>query len=549
MSGSLLSIEGLRLSIGGRPILRDVSLAIPRGGTHGLVGESGSGKSLTALAVMGLLPRAARVSGAIRFDGRDLVPLDERERRPLRGERIGMVFQEPMTALNPMQTVERQVAETLVIHGAAREPAMARARAQLARVGIGPALAARYPHQLSGGQRQRAVVAIATVLAPDLVIADEPTTALDVVRQREVLDLLLALVREDGASLMLITHDLAVVAEMAETITVLRAGEVVETTRSAELLGPARDAYTRALVAGAALAPAAVHAPAAALAPAAPAGSTGGEGTALELRDVTRTYGGGLFGGPRTEAVRGVSLAVPRGGAVGLVGGSGCGKSTLARIALALDRPTGGEVRVGGARVDHLSERDLVPHRRAMQIVFQDPNGSFDPRRRVGWSVAEPLHLLPELSRAERDERVAEALRRVHLSPDNAGRYPHEFSGGQRQRLAIARAIVTEPALVVADEPVSALDVSIRGRVLALFAELRARLGLAVLFISHDLAVVRAVTDEVAVMDEGLIVERGPTARVLASPRHEATRAFVAAAPDLEAAVRQRRASPATSPA
>ena len=533
----LLHVERLSLAIGGRPILRDVSLTIPRGGTHGLVGESGSGKSLTALAVAGLLPRHARASGAIRFEGRDLLPLSERERRPLRGKRIGMVFQEPMTALNPMQTVERQVAETLLIHGIGREPAVERARAQLARVGLGPALAARYPHQLSGGQRQRVVVAIATVLAPDLVIADEPTTALDVVRQREVLDLLSALVREDGASLLLITHDLAVVAEMVEAITVLRAGEVVETTRSAALLDPARDAYTRALVAGAALAPAV------------PAAPVEGGDTALELRDITRTFGGGLFGGTRTEAVRGVSLAVPRGGAVGLVGGSGCGKSTLARIALALDGPSSGEVHVGGARVDHLSERDLVPHRRAMQIVFQDPNGSFDPRRRVGWSVAEPLHLLPALTRAERDERVAEALRRVHLSPDDAGRYPHEFSGGQRQRLAIARAVVTEPALVVADEPVSALDVSIRGRVLALFAELRERLGLAVLFISHDLAVVRAVTDEVAVMDRGLIVERGPTADVLAAPKHEATRALVAAAPDLAAAVRQRRAMSATTPA
>ena len=542
---ALLDIEGLALAIGGRPILRGVDLTLPRGGAHGLVGESGSGKSITALAVMGLLPRGARASGSIRFDGHELVDRPERSHAALRGARIGMVFQEPMTALNPMQTVDRQVAETILIHGPVpREAAMERARAHLARIGIGAGLAGRHPHALSGGQRQRVVVAIATVLRPDLVIADEPTTALDVVRQREVLDLLREATGGD-ASLLLITHDLAVVAEMVDGITVLRDGRVVEATRSAALLDADRAPYTRALVEGSTL-PARQPTPAR---PATVGMAHDANAHALSLRGIVRDYGGGLLRGPATRAVDGVSLDVPRGGAVGLVGGSGCGKSTLARIALALDRPTAGAVHVDGERIDHLTEAALRPHRRRMQIVFQDPNGSFDPRRRVGWSVAEPLHLLPALTEPERRERVADALARVRLSPDDAGRYPHEFSGGQRQRLAIARAIVARPDLIVADEPVSALDVSVRASVLALFEELRATLGIATLLISHDLAVVRAVTDEVAVMEAGRIVERGPTAEVLASPRADATRALVRAAPDLASAVRRRAAGAATGPA
>ena len=528
--GAPLEIADLSLTIGGRPVLHDIDLALPAGGAHGLVGESGSGKSMTALATIGLLPHGSNVNGSIRFDGRELTDLPERERRALRGARIGMVFQEPMTALNPMQTVDAQVAETILLHeGVPREAAMERARAHLDRIGIGPRLASRHPHALSGGQRQRVVVAIATVLHPDLVIADEPTTALDVVRQREVLDLLSGIVREDGSSLLLITHDLAVVAEMVDAITVLRHGRVVEATEPTRLLDPDRHAYTRGLVEGSLLP-----------VPEARVGGTPDPPPALELRGIGKTYGGGLFGREATRAVDGVDLVVPRGGAVGLVGGSGCGKSTLARIALALDRPSEGEVHVAGTRIDHLSERALVPHRKRMQIVFQDPNGSFDPRCRVGWSVAEPMHAM-DLSDAERAERVATALGRVHLSPDDARRYPHEFSGGQRQRLAIARAIVNEPTLIVADEPVSALDVSIRAAVLALFTELRETLGLACLFISHDLTVVRAVTDEVAVMEAGRIVERGRTADVLREPTHEATRALVAAAPDLREAVARRR--------
>ena len=484
---------------------------------------------------MGLLPPDAKTGGGIAFDGVEMLDAPERELQRLRGDRIGMVFQEPMTALNPLQTVERQVAETIALHrSVGRNDAREMARAHLARVGIGGALAERYPHQLSGGQRQRVVVAIATVLGPDLVIADEPTTALDVVRQREVLDLLRELEADRGSALLLITHDLAVVADMADRITVLRDGRVVDRTEPAALRASDRPAYTAALVAGASL-PGLRPAPARSPEP------------VLSLRGIRRTYGGGLFGRSETVALDSVSLDVPRGGAVGLVGGSGSGKSTLARIALMLDRPSSGTVALDGTELTALPSRALAPHRRQMQIVFQDPNGSFDPRRRVGWSVGEPLHTLPGIPANERRERVADALRMVELSPDDAVRYPHEFSGGQRQRLAIARAIVTNPKLIVADEPVSALDVSVRRRVLELFARLREELGLAVLFIGHDLNVIRAVAHDVAVMHDGRIVERGPTERVFDAPEHPATRALIDAAPDLDAAIARRQAS-ATAP-
>ena len=529
MPDRLLDICDLSLAIGGVPILDRVSLSIAPGEAHGLVGESGSGKSLTALTIAGLLPRGSRASGRVEFASTDVLTAGEPALRRLRGDRIGMVFQEPMTALNPMQRADAQVAETVLLHrSVSREEATERARAQLARVGIDAALAERYPHQLSGGQRQRVVIAIATILAPDLVVADEPTTALDVVRQREVLDLLRELEAEHRSALLLISHDLAVVAEMADRITVMRDGRVVERTEPAELKAPERDPYTRTLVAGTSLQR---------LAPPPPADAA----PVLSLRAVSRVYGGG-WGRAPTVALDGVSLDVPRGGAVGLVGGSGSGKSTLARIALMLDRPTTGTVTLDGTELTQLSAKRLLQHRREMQIVFQDPNGSFDPRRRVGWSVAEGLHPLGPLARSEREDRVRDALERVGLDVDVAHRYPHEFSGGQRQRLAIARAVVSRPKLIVADEPVSALDVSVRGMVLDLFARLREELGVAILFIGHDLGVLRVVAHSVAVMHEGRIVERGATIDVLENPTHPATRALVQAAPDLDAAIAQAKA-------
>ena len=524
-----LAAEGLSVSIGERAILHDLAFELPHGRTLGLVGESGSGKSLTALAVIGLLPNANHVVGSIRLDGRELTTLSEPERRKLRGDAIGMIFQEPMTALNPMQRAVDQVAETVMLHrDVGRAEARSLATAQLERVGLSAALGERYPHQLSGGQRQRVVVAIATVLRPGLVIADEPTTALDVVRQRQVLSLLSELVEQDGASLLFISHDLAVVAEMADEIAVMRNGRIVDRTRPGRLDTSERDTYTRALVAASVL----------------PSQTVRTEGSAapiIELRDIRHEYGGGLFRGPAIVAVDGASLTVPAAGSVGLVGASGCGKSTLARIAVMLDRPTEGEVVFDGKSLTSLSDTQLRPYRRNMQIVFQDPGGSFDPRRTVGWSIAEPLHSIGSLSKKEREERVVSAIERVRLSPDDRHRYPHEFSGGQRQRLAIARAIITEPKLIVADEAVSALDVSVRGQILDLFAELRETFGIALLFISHDLAVVRAITTEVAVMDKGRIIERGSTAKVLNAPDHPVTRALLDASPDLRSVIELRQ--------
>jgi peptide/nickel transport system ATP-binding protein len=455
-----------------------------------------------------------------------------------------MVFQEPMTALNPVKTIGEQVAEGIRWHtGAGRAEAEARARRMLDRVGLPQARfpLSRYPHQLSGGQRQRVVIAIACAMRPKLLIADEPTTALDVVLQRQILDLLRDLVAETRMGLLLISHDLAVVAEMADRLAVMRAGAIVEQGAAAELLSRRAHPYTRQL------ALASTHVPAvrAGDPPSRPEKDAGDP--LLQVRGLTRDYPGprrGLMGrGAPLRAVDDVSFAISPGRSVALVGRSGCGKSTLARLVLALDRPTAGSVRFQGQEIVGASDAALKTARRAMQVVFQDPYGSFDPRYTVERLLGEPLHLLdPTPSRAERRERIAAALGEVGLDPEVMGRYPHEFSGGQRQRLSIARAVITRPRLVVADEPVSALDVSIRAHILDLFAELNRRLGIAYLFITHDLHVVRAIADDVLVMHEGRIVEAGPVAAVFANPRSDAARALLEATPDLERALARRAA-------
>ncbi|UUP15998.1 ABC transporter ATP-binding protein [Nitratireductor thuwali] len=537
---SLLEIENLSLDIGGTPILKDISLSIGRGEVMGLVGESGSGKSMTALAVMGLLPHAARARGSIMFDGIDLVAAPEAAMCRLRGDDLGMVFQEPMTALNPVKTIGEQVAEGIRWHtGANRADAETRARAMLHRVGLPEAQfpLTRYPHELSGGQRQRVVIAIACALKPKLLIADEPTTALDVVLQAQILELLKSLVAEGGMSLLLISHDLAVVADMAERITIMRHGEVMEAGNTRQTLSQRAHPYTRQL------AEASTHVP---HRPQSPGQSK--PAPLLQVKEVVRDYpvrARRLFTRPAPfRAVDHVSFELPAGRSMALVGRSGCGKSTLARMILALDRPTAGSIRFQGEALEDKSEDALRPHRRNMQVVFQDPYGSFNPRHKVERLVAEPLHLLDRRpSPAERRESVAEALSQVGLSPADMEKYPHEFSGGQRQRISIARAIITRPKLIVADEPVSALDVSIRAQVLDLFADLNARLGVAYLFITHDLTVARAITDEVMVMHAGRIVERGPTARVLHHPETEPARALIDAAPDLERALQRQGAA------
>jgi peptide/nickel transport system ATP-binding protein len=539
---SLLEIENLRLSIGGTPILNDVDLSIGAGEVLGLVGESGSGKSMTALTVMQLLPEAARASGRVNFDGFDILSANEWQMDRLRGDDIGMVFQEPMTALNPVKTIGEQVAEGIRWHtGANRRDAEDRARRMLDRVGLPQHLfpLSRYPHELSGGQRQRVVIAIACALNPKLLIADEPTTALDVVLQKQILELLRDLVDENRMGLLLISHDLAVVAEMADRVTILRNGAVMEAGETVATLSQQKHPYTRQL------AQASVHVPARAQAPA--ARPRADRPPLLEVTGVTRDYPGrwsGLLSREKPfRAVDNVSFSMREGQSVALVGRSGCGKSTLARMVLALDRPTGGSIKFRGEELAGLSEAALKPARRDMQVVFQDPYGSFNPRHRVERLVAEPLHLAdPAPSAEERRELVARALAEVGLARSDMDKYPHEFSGGQRQRLSIARALITRPKLIVCDEPVSALDVSIRAQVLDLFADLNQRLGVAYLFITHDLTVARAITDDVLVMHEGRIVESGGTGEVLARPRSEAGLLLVEAAPDLDRALAARRA-------
>jgi peptide/nickel transport system ATP-binding protein len=533
---SLLSLKGVSLTIHGTPILRDVSLEIGAGEVLGLVGESGSGKSMTALSVMRLLPGGAEMTGEVALDGASLTDLSEAEMCARRGRDVGMVFQEPMTALNPVQTIGAQVAEVIRLHRSlSRAEAEAAARDALARVGLPPDRfpLTRYPHDLSGGQRQRVVIAMAVALRPKLLIADEPTTALDVTTQAQILDLLKRLVREDNSGLLMITHDLAVVADMADRIAIMKDGELVEQNETVALFRHMRHPYSKHLL------EASTHRPDR-------PPHKGGE-PILTVENVVRDYRlprRTLFAPrPTFRAVDRVSLAVRRGENVGLVGESGCGKSTLARCILALEAPQAGRVMLGDRDFSHAAGADLFRLRQKAQVVFQDPYGSFDPRWKVEALVAEPFHLLDTPPpRAERRARVADMLKRVGLSAPDADRYPHEFSGGQRQRIAIARALITEPSLVVLDEAVSALDVSIRAQILDLLADLSDRLGVSYLFISHDLHVVRAITDRVLVMQAGVIVEEGETEAVFSNPQHPYTQELLAATPDLEAALAARSA-------
>ncbi|UYV37533.1 dipeptide ABC transporter ATP-binding protein [Rhodobacteraceae bacterium D3-12] len=521
---SLLEIEGLDLSIHGTEILHSVSFSVAPGQIVGVIGESGSGKSMTAFAVMQLLPDGAECRGQVRLGGHDVLAMDERALCGMRGNEVGMVFQEPMTALNPIKPIGVQVAETILIHEkVSRAEAMARAREALNRCELPEEKfpMSRYPHELSGGQRQRVVMAMAIALRPKLLIADEPTTALDVTTQAEVLRLLKRLVREDGMGCMLITHDLAVVADMADEIVIMRRGEVVEAGATADVFTEMKHPYTRALFEASGHQPDRVAQV---------------EGTPLlEVRDVVRDYAL-----PRTKlfqpqgyfrAVKGVSLTIERGESLGLVGESGCGKSTLTRAILGLEEVQSGEIRLDGEPVfsGHVPNRDV---RRKMQVVFQDPYGSFNPRWKVAPLVAEPFHLL-DARPADWREQVAQVLEAVGIGADAMERYIHEFSGGQRQRIAIARALILRPELVVLDEAVSALDVSIRAQILDLLASLQEEFGLSYLFISHDLSVVRNVTDRVLVMQSGEIVEEGETGAVFDNPQHAYTKQLIAAAPVL----------------
>ncbi|MGD9916653.1 MAG: ABC transporter ATP-binding protein [Paenirhodobacter sp.] len=539
---SLLAIDTLSVTIDDTEILREVSLTLAPGEILGLVGESGSGKSMTALAVMGLLPHRAARAGAIRLDGREITALDEPALCRLRGAEVGMIFQEPMTALDPLMTIGDQVAETLRIHRhLGRAEARAIARERLDRVGLTEPRfpLTLYPHELSGGQRQRVAIALAIALRPRLLIADEPTTALDVTTQAGVLSLLRDLVREEGMGLLLITHDLAVTATMADRVAVMQAGRIVEEGPTEALFRAPKVPYTRALLA------------AATPRPAAPSQeyldqektdasfswqkySKSDAAPLLAVEGAVRRYRlprpSPFAPHPELRAVDGVSFTLAPGESLGLVGESGCGKSTLTRAILGLDPLSAGRITLSGHAVSPQMPRQ---RRTDVQAVFQDPYASFDPRQRVERLLAEPFHLTgrPDDWRA----RVAQALEEVGLSPGDATKYIHEFSGGQRQRLAIARALIIRPKLIVLDEAVSALDLRIRAQVLELLARLQRSHDLAYLFISHDLNVVRAVTQRCLVMQAGKIVESGPTERLFTAPEHSCTQRLLAAAPRIPA--------------
>ncbi len=524
---SLLEIKSLKLAIGAAEILHDVSLSVDAGQITAVIGESGSGKSMTAYCVNQLLPRGSRAKGQVQFNGHNMLELDEPSLCQMRGKDIGMVFQEPMTALNPVQTIGAQVAETVLIHGTARKPeALKIARDTLNRVGLPEAQfpLSRYPHELSGGQRQRVVIAMAIALRPKLLIADEPTTALDVTTQAQIMDLLKRLVQEDGMGLMLISHDLGVVAEVADHITIMRKGEVVEQGATAHIFKHMQHPYTKALF------EASSHKP--------DREAKLKDTPILEVKNLIRDYSlprTSLFGpAPKFRAVNDVSFTLKKGESLGLVGESGCGKSTLTRAILGLEAIQGGSISISGVEVQagHTVPRTL---RRNMQVVFQDPYGSFNPRHKVARLVSEPFHLLDTPPKGEaRKAAISEALIAVGMQAEDADKYIHEFSGGQRQRIAIARALIIKPELIILDEAVSALDVSIRAQILDLLAALSDKLGLSYLFISHDLSVVRAITDRVMVMKSGEIVEEGETEAIFRTPQHAYTRALLAAAPSLE---------------
>lgn len=512
---ALVEIDGLSIAFGGRPAVSELSLRIERGDRFGIIGESGSGKSLTALAMAGLLPDSASVSGTIRFDGAPL-PDSEKAMARLRGKRIGMVFQEPMTALNPLMSVGEQIEEAIALAGAGDAAPIA-VPDLLREVGLEPGHSGRFPHQLSGGQRQRAMIAMALASRPELMIADEPTSALDVITQRKVLELIAEVCTRRQMTLLFISHDIRAVAVLCSRIGVMRGGQLVEqgTTRSV-LRAPQAD-YTRRLLAASRVER---H----------PAPTQSHDRPVLEVMGVSRVFrqnGFWFWRDPPVRAVETVSLRIGRGESVALVGPSGCGKTTLARMIVGLDSASDGTMRFDGQTY---KGRDLPPLLRAgLSLVFQDPFSSFDPRMRVGQSLAEPLHLLGAMAEAERDTRLEEAVTSVGMDAAMLERYPHEFSGGQRQRLAIARALVTRPRLVVLDEPVSALDVSLRGDVLRLLARLRAEHGLSYLIISHDLDMVAAMAERVLVMEAGQIVEQGPPEQLFAAPQHRLTRALMAA--------------------
>ncbi len=527
----VLRVEGLcvfaRTEQGLKPLVQDLSFDLRKGETLAIAGESGSGKSITSLAIMGLLPQpAVRVTGgSIRFGGQDLAGLSDPALRTIRGDRIAMIFQEPMTSLNPVMTVGTQLTEAIRAHepvgrSEARKRAVEALRA--VRLSEPERRMGQYPHELSGGMRQRVMIAMALALRPEVLIADEPTTALDVTVQREVLDLLRDLQRDLGTAIILITHDMGVVAEMADRVIVMRQGRQVETATTLDIFARPQADYTQALLAAVPRMGQGAERPPVTTEPVA------------RLTDVVVRYPlrGGLLGGitQNVHAVEHVSFDIRKGETFALVGESGCGKSTIAKALVGL-APHQGRIEIAGQALQGLDAPALKAMRRKVQMVFQDPMAALNPRTKVGDLISEPLVIHGIGDAASQRAKSADLMARVGLETAHLDRYPHEFSGGQRQRICIARALALQPDLIIADESVSALDVSVQARVLELLRALQAEFSVAYLFISHDMAVVDNISDRVGVMYLGQIVELGTRAQIFGNPQHPYTRRLINAVP------------------
>ena len=531
-SSRLLTVEELtiRFPLGGRTVtaVDGISFHISRGEALGLVGESGSGKTITAQAIPRIIPSPGRIDGGrVLLDGTDLTGLSERQLRPVRGRRIGMIFQEPMSSLNPTMTIGAQVAETLQLHtGLKGSEIRDHARTMLERVRLPDpgSMMTRYPHQLSGGMQQRAMIAMALACDPDLLIADEPTTALDVTVQAEILDLIDEARRDLDMAVLFITHNIAVVARIADRLAVMQDGRIVEIGNTAELIASPRSDYAQNLLNAVPRLGGGPH-------PRKQPADISDQ-PVLAMQGMSKSYpvADGLFGGAgRKTVLQPTDLEIHRGETLAIVGASGCGKTTLTRCLTRLIDADSGEVVLNGA----VMEADDPRLRQAVQMVFQDPFGSLNPRWSIRAILREPMQIAGQISAARQLLAIDRALEQVGLDPAMADRYPHQFSGGQRQRIAIARALILNPRLIVADEPVSALDVSVQAQILDLLADLQADLGLSILLISHDIAVVERLADRIAVMAEGRIVEIGPTRHILDNPQTPTTRELIAAVPRL----------------
>jgi len=528
---SILRIDNLSLKVENRELLKSISFEIKRGEIFALVGESGSGKSLTSLAIMRLLPDAISVdSGDILLNDKSLFSISEFEMQSIRGRSIAMIFQEPMSALNPVMTIGEQVAEVIRLH-LRLDPQSIKAKV----VELFEEVALKepedrynwYPHQLSGGQKQRVMIAMALACEPDLLIADEPTTALDVTVQAQVLALLKEIQTKRSLSILFITHDMGVVAQMADRIAVMRYGEILEEARRDEFFKSPKHPYTQALLRDA-------------------IPSKEGRDTTIDKKSLLEVKNlkvhfpikKGIF--QRTvgyvKAVDGITLSIPRGKSLALVGESGSGKSTIGQAILRLLDPTDGEISFDGVDIAKLSQKEMMPYRSKIQIIFQDPYSALNPRMTVGEIIREGMVSLKigSTDKTIQDRKIKELLVKVGLDLEHFDRYPHEFSGGQRQRIGIARALAVEPELIICDEPTSALDVSVRSQVLKLLRELQKESGVSYLFITHDLSIIRLIADEVAVMKDGKIVEQGLVHNVMENPKHIYTKKLLDSAPLLD---------------